>query len=68
MHKETALNYIKRQIGDQNQDVVAKKVGISRQTLNEALNGHLDPLPRKLLKHYKIGLVTKHTYIHLDRI
>lgn len=64
MHKDTALNKIKREIGQKHGTITeaAKSLGVSRQSLSEALNNHLDPIPQYLLDFAGIDVHTTHTY------
>jgi hypothetical protein len=64
MHKDTALNKIKRDIGRKYKTLTraAPELGVSRQSLSEALNGHIDPIPEYLLEFSGLTLTTKHIY------
>lgn len=64
MHKDTAIAIIKRKLGQkyETQDEMAEALGVARQSLNKALNNHLDPIPDYLLEFAGLTVTTKHIY------
>lgn len=53
MHRETALNVIKRKIGQDFESITAaaKALGVDRSNLSVALNDHLKDIPQYLLEY-----------------
>lgn len=53
MHRETALNVIKRKIGQEFDSITAaaKALGVDRSNLSVALNDHLKDIPQYLLDY-----------------
>ncbi len=70
MHRDTAINIIKRKIindHDGKQVDAAKAIGMHKNQLNRVLTGVQDEIPQKLLDWAKLGKVKKTTYIDLRR-
>lgn len=69
MHKDTALNKIKRDIARKHGTITeaAKALGVSRQSLSEAVNGHINPIPDYLLEFSGLIVTTTHNYLPLSR-